>query len=142
MGWRFRKSIGILPGVRVNISKSGLSTSLGERGASINIGRQGTRGSIGLPGTGLSYGRRLGIGGGRGWGWIAWGLPILALLFWAGSWAVKHMMAAHPAASAASTSAAASAASGDCACGGGNICTGPRGGHYCTAPDGHKRYKH
>lgn len=28
----------------------------------------------------------------------------------------------------------------DCACGTGNICTGPRGGRYCTTGSGNKRY--
>jgi len=36
MGLRLRKSIKILPGVKLNISKSGISTSIGVRGA---IGR-------------------------------------------------------------------------------------------------------
>jgi len=134
MGWRFRKSIGILPGVRVNISKSGLSTSLCERGATINVGQEGTRGSVGLPGTGLSYGRRLSRGGGGGWRIFALALPILGLLFAAGSWAVKHL-ARQPAPPAAHSGAQG------CACGTAT-CTGPRGGHYCLTAEGHKRYVH
>lgn len=59
MGFRFRKSIKLLPGVRVNISKSGVSTTLGPRGASIGIGKQGTFLNIGIPGTGLSYRQRI-----------------------------------------------------------------------------------
>ena len=55
VGFRFRRSVKILPGIRLNFSKSGISTSLGGRGASINIGPKGTRKTVGLPGTGLSY---------------------------------------------------------------------------------------
>jgi hypothetical protein len=55
-GVRFRKSMKVLPGVRVNVSKTGVSTSLGGRGASVNLGTQGTRSfTLGIPGTGLSY---------------------------------------------------------------------------------------
>lgn len=55
MGFRFRKSLKILPGIRLNISKSGVSTSLGGPGATVNISRKGTRRTVGIPGSGLSY---------------------------------------------------------------------------------------
>lgn len=55
MGFRFRKTIRLLPGVRLNISKGGFSTSVGQPGATINIGKRGVRGTVGLPGSGLSY---------------------------------------------------------------------------------------
>ena len=57
MGWRFRRSVRIIPGVRLNISKSGVSTSIGRRGATVNISKHGVRQTYGLPGTGLSYTR-------------------------------------------------------------------------------------
>lgn len=56
MGWRFRKSIKILPGVRVNIGKSSTSISLGGHGfhrTYSSTGRVTT--SVGIPGTGLYY---------------------------------------------------------------------------------------
>ncbi|HLO99904.1 MAG TPA: DUF4236 domain-containing protein [Fimbriimonas sp.] len=59
MGLRFRRSFKLFPGVRLNISKSGLSTSFGIRGASVNIGSRGVRGTVGIPGTGLSYSTNL-----------------------------------------------------------------------------------
>ncbi|WP_380784825.1 DUF4236 domain-containing protein [Sphingomonas sp. R86521] len=59
MGFRFRKTISLFPGLRLNISKGGISTSLGRPGASINIGKQGVRGTVGLPGSGLSYSEML-----------------------------------------------------------------------------------
>lgn len=55
MGFRFRKSLRLFPGVRLNLSKSGISTSLGGPGATINIGPKGTRHTVGLPGSGLSF---------------------------------------------------------------------------------------
>ena len=42
MRFGFRKSIKILPGVRVNVGTSGVSTTIGGRGASVNIGKRGT----------------------------------------------------------------------------------------------------
>ena len=55
MGWRFRNSVKLFPGVRLNFSKSGISTSVGGPGATINFGKQGTRSTLGLPGSGISY---------------------------------------------------------------------------------------
>lgn len=55
MGFRFRKSIKLFPGVRLNLSKTGVSTSIGRPGAMINVRGRRVRGSVGLPGTGLSY---------------------------------------------------------------------------------------
>ncbi len=55
-GFRFRKTIGVLPGVRINLSKSRVSTSLGGRGATVNVGADGRRMvTVGIPGTGMSY---------------------------------------------------------------------------------------
>ncbi|WP_312141156.1 DUF4236 domain-containing protein [Stutzerimonas nitrititolerans] len=54
MAIRFRKSIKIAPGVRLNVSKSGLSTSIGGKGATVNVSKRGTRVTAGIPGTGLS----------------------------------------------------------------------------------------
>ena len=54
MGFRFQRRIGIVPGIRLNLSKSGASVSVGERGAHVTIGRT-PRVTVGLPGTGLSY---------------------------------------------------------------------------------------
>jgi hypothetical protein len=60
MGFRFRKSISICPGVRLNLGKSGVSSlSVGPRGASVSIGKRGTHANLGLPGTGVSYRTRL-----------------------------------------------------------------------------------
>ena len=52
---RFRKSVKIMPGVRLNLSKSGVSTSFGGRGATVNVGKRGVRSTLSVPGTGLSW---------------------------------------------------------------------------------------
>ena len=56
MGYfRFRKTFSILPGVRINLSKTGVSTSLGGHGATLNVGHGKENVTLGVPGTGLSY---------------------------------------------------------------------------------------
>jgi hypothetical protein len=53
--FRFRRILKIIPGVRVNISKTGSSLSIGKRGATVNAGKRGVYTTIGIPGSGLSY---------------------------------------------------------------------------------------
>lgn len=65
MGFRFSKRITIVPGVRLNISGSGISTSVGPRGLSLTMGKRGTYLNAGLPGTGLAYRERLDRSGTR-----------------------------------------------------------------------------
>ena len=55
MGFRFRRTIRIVPGVRLNLSRSGSSISLGARGFHYTVGPKGTRETVGLPGSGLSW---------------------------------------------------------------------------------------
>ena len=55
MGFRFQKRIKIAPGIKLNLSKSGISTSIGGRGFTHNIGHGKRRTTIGIPGTGLSH---------------------------------------------------------------------------------------
>lgn len=55
MGFRYRKSVKLLPGVRLNLAKSGISTSFGGRGATVNVSKRGVRTTLSIPGTGLSY---------------------------------------------------------------------------------------
>ena len=55
MGLIFRRSVKILPGVRLNFSKSGVSTSFGTRGARVTVGKNRVTTSVGIPGTGISY---------------------------------------------------------------------------------------
>lgn len=60
MGLRFRKTIKIVPGVKLNISKSGISTSVGKPGATLNFSKRGTRATVGIPGSGISYSQKIG----------------------------------------------------------------------------------
>ncbi len=56
MGFKFRKSIKILPGLRIHLTHKGISSaSIGKRGASVNVGKKGARASVGIPGSGLFY---------------------------------------------------------------------------------------
>ncbi len=55
MGFRVRRSVRLMPGVRVNLSKSGTSISVGGRGFTTNYSKRGTRTTVGVPGSGLSY---------------------------------------------------------------------------------------
>ena len=62
MGLRFRKSIKILPGVKLNLSKSGASLTLGGKGLHANIGTSGKlTGTASLKGTGLSYSKSVNL---------------------------------------------------------------------------------
>jgi len=55
MAWRFRRSVRLLPGIRLNFSGSGVTTTLGPRGAHVTLGGKRTRVTTGIPGTGVSY---------------------------------------------------------------------------------------
>jgi hypothetical protein len=66
MGFRFRRRISIGPGLRLNVSKSGISTSVGTRGAWLTIGHGKARETVGLPGSGLSYTEEQRIGAAPG----------------------------------------------------------------------------
>jgi tetratricopeptide (TPR) repeat protein len=58
---RFRKSIKLAPGVRLNVGKKGVGVSAGVRGARISANTSGRRTvSASIPGTGLGYQRSLG----------------------------------------------------------------------------------
>ncbi|MEA4872398.1 MAG: DUF4236 domain-containing protein [Synergistaceae bacterium] len=59
MAIRFRKTKNIVPGVRLNVTKRGISTNIGPRGTSINVGKKGIFGNVGIPGTGLSVRKKL-----------------------------------------------------------------------------------
>jgi hypothetical protein len=62
MGFRFRKSIKIFPGLRLNLSKGGVSANVGIRGANISLGKRGAAVNLGVPGTGVGYQKRIDIG--------------------------------------------------------------------------------
>jgi hypothetical protein len=94
MGYfRFRKSIDLAKLVRLNLSKTGVSVSLGPRGATFNQPLISTRKrrsyvTLGAPGSGLSY--RTGVSRPRQspawamslWGWLVLIGIVLLLLQW------------------------------------------------------------
>ncbi|GEL05471.1 DUF4236 domain-containing protein [Rummeliibacillus stabekisii] len=56
MGLRFRKSLKVAPGVRLNISNKSTGLSFGGKGLRYSINSNGRRTtSVGIPGTGISY---------------------------------------------------------------------------------------
>lgn len=59
MSWRFRKSFKLIPGVRLNLSKTGLSASFGGSPFTVNVGPRGVYGTASIPGTGISLRQQL-----------------------------------------------------------------------------------
>lgn len=55
MAFLFRKRIKILPGIWLNLSKGGISTSFGGKGITVNIKDDKVKTTASIPGTGLSY---------------------------------------------------------------------------------------
>lgn len=55
MAFRFQKRLKLLPGVTVNLSRRGVSTSLGVTGARVTFGHGQRRTTVGLPGSGISH---------------------------------------------------------------------------------------
>lgn len=51
---RFRRSIKILPGIRLNLNRRSSSITVGGHGLHKTISSKGTRTTVGIPGTGLS----------------------------------------------------------------------------------------
>ena len=82
MGFRFRKTVKLFSGVKLNLSRSGVSTSLGVPGATVNLkeGRK-SRAPVGLSGTGVSYSENVehdaSPGGTSLWMWL---LIIIAMV--------------------------------------------------------------
>ena len=57
---RFRKRIKVFPGFYLNISKSGVTSSIGGNGASVTIGKNGTYLNTSIAGTGLYNRQKIG----------------------------------------------------------------------------------
>lgn len=62
MPLRFRRSIKIAPGIRLNLSGGGVSTTIGGRGFRTTVGKRGTTTTASIPGTGLSWSSTSGAG--------------------------------------------------------------------------------
>jgi hypothetical protein len=59
MGFRFRRTFSLFPGVRLNIGATGPSVSVGPKGAKLTFGRTGVRATAGIPGTGVSFSQKI-----------------------------------------------------------------------------------
>lgn len=82
MGIRFRKSLKLAPGERINLSRSGVSTSLGKRGSTVNLSKKGVRTTVGVPGTGFSVTSGPRKSGHPGASWLILVMLGLFLLGW------------------------------------------------------------
>lgn len=61
MGFRFRKSIKVAPGVKLNIGKKSVGVSMGGKYGGISVNsKTGARARVSAPGTGLSYTSKIG----------------------------------------------------------------------------------
>ena len=56
---RFRKSVSLMKGVKLNASKSGVSFTVGGKGISLNVGKKGVFLNTSIPGTGLYDRKRI-----------------------------------------------------------------------------------
>jgi hypothetical protein len=94
MGFRFRKSVKLFPGVRINFSKSGVSTTVGPRGFKTTIGHGKVRQTVGIPGTGISHTEQHSLSSAAApaparssgsWVWVVL-LGVIAVLGWPDTW--------------------------------------------------------
>jgi len=65
MSWRFRKTFKVMPGVKLNLTRHGLSATVGASPLSVNLGPRGIYANMGIPGTGLWNRERLDVPSGR-----------------------------------------------------------------------------
>ncbi len=61
MSWHFRKTFKVLPGVKLNLTRNGLSATVGGTPLSVNIGSRGTYANLSIPGTGITNRQRISI---------------------------------------------------------------------------------
>lgn len=61
MGWNFRKSFKIAPGVRMTVGKRGASISAGPKGCKVSVNSKGdVHRTVSIPGTGLYKREKIG----------------------------------------------------------------------------------
>ena len=95
MGWSFRKSIKIAPGIKLNLSKSGVGVSGGVKGLRLGVGPRGAQVTAGKGG--VQYRKQIGMGaitgGAKSLGLIGF-LVILVIVLLAAvgalAWYVMH----------------------------------------------------
>jgi hypothetical protein len=59
VSFRFRRTLSLLPGVRLNLGKTGASVSIGPKGAKLTVGSKGVRATASIPGTGMSFSQQI-----------------------------------------------------------------------------------
>src|SRR5687768_13258707 len=59
-GFRFRREFHVLPWLKFNISKTGVSATIGPEQAHLTVGSHGTYVYVDLPGKGIYFQRKLG----------------------------------------------------------------------------------
>lgn len=62
MAWSFLKRVKIIPGIHLNFSKSGISTSIGFKDANVTIGKPGSYRNTSILELGLSKRQRISEG--------------------------------------------------------------------------------
>jgi hypothetical protein len=55
MGFRFRKSISVCKGVKINLSKTSVSTTIGGKVGRVTVGNKQVTTSASIPKTGISF---------------------------------------------------------------------------------------
>lgn len=85
MPLRFYRRVTLIPGVSLNLSRSGPSLSVGVRGAHVTFGHGRVTRTVGIPGTGIYYthtdGRHSGVHStGFGWLWLVAAGLVIAML--------------------------------------------------------------
>lgn len=79
MGLRFHRALKLSKGLKLNLSKTGPSLSVGGKGLSVNLGRRGLKQTVSLPGSGISYSAQKRLGARRSYAqWLL--ILILAAL--------------------------------------------------------------
>jgi len=52
---RFRRTLTLFPGVKLNVSKGGMSVTVGKKGFHLNFSKRGVRQTTGIPGSEISH---------------------------------------------------------------------------------------
>jgi hypothetical protein len=89
MPFRFRRSIRIVPGLRLNVGRRRLSASVGAPEGHVTAGAGGVRATATLPGTGISYTvttphRGAGSRRSRPGAWGRWLVSAAVVMWWFG----------------------------------------------------------
>lgn len=81
MGFRYRKTKSVAPGVKVNLNKKSASVRFGGRGAGVTLNTNGKKTqSIGIPDTGLSYTKSSGGGKSDDSGSFGFLIPVIVVI--------------------------------------------------------------